>query len=214
VDAFATHLRYIGARHGSNAVDSVLDKAHYEIRNAIHGRDGETREQQPGPVRTGSPGQTEGAGGSVPQGGQAGSAERPGGDVSGSGGRSSEISETPERSNLDLFSPAEREQIEREARGLADKLLHDQLTAQLKSGGQVKPSNLKPAENRGLFEEHQPESGNLFGPERGSLSLKSTRTPEQVQAARDKQYGREHARVVHRQSRSLDRSRPPAFFAV
>jgi len=69
------------------------------------------------------------------------------------------------------------------------KLTHDQLTAQLKSGGAVKPSRLKPAENRGLFDEEKPESGDLFGNERGSLSLKSTKTPEQIQAERDKQYG-------------------------
>jgi hypothetical protein len=87
-----------------------------------------------------------------------------------------------------LFDSDAERQSQVDAQRGADKLTHDQLTAQLKSGGQVRPSNLKPAENRGLFEEEKPESGNLFGGERGSLSLKSTKTPEQVQAARDKQY--------------------------
>jgi len=88
-----------------------------------------------------------------------------------------------------LFDSSAERQSQVDAQRGADKLTHDRLTAQLKSGGQVKPSNLKPAENRGLFDEEKPESGDLFGSERGSFSPKSTKTPEQVQAARDKQYG-------------------------
>ena len=51
-----------------------------------------------------------------------------------------------------------------------DKLLHDQLTAQLASGGPVKPPDLKPAENLGLFGDNGPEPGNLFGGEKGGIS--------------------------------------------
>ena len=48
-----------------------------------------------------------------------------------------------------------------------DQLLHDQLTAQLKSGGPARPAKLKPAENRGLFEEEQPEQEGLFSRAQG-----------------------------------------------
>ena len=64
---------------------------------------------------------------------------------------------------------------ERTAREDAERdraqLLHDQLTAQIASGGAARPAKLKPAENRGLFEEAQPESGNLFGGEKGAARL-------------------------------------------
>jgi hypothetical protein len=77
------------------------------------------------------------------------------------------------------------------------QLLHDRLTAQLRSGGAVKPSRLKPATNRGLFEEEQPEQDGLFGGERGSFSLKPSGKDARKVAARasgrlaeqNKQYG-------------------------
>ena len=48
-----------------------------------------------------------------------------------------------------------------------EALLHDRLTAQMKSGGAVKAAKLKPAKTGSLFDEPEPESGNLFeGPER------------------------------------------------
>src|SRR5665811_2425413 len=44
-----------------------------------------------------------------------------------------------------------------------------------KSGMAVKPSRLKPAETRSMFEEQQPETMGLFGGgERGAFSLKPT----------------------------------------
>jgi broad specificity phosphatase PhoE len=58
-----------------------------------------------------------------------------------------------------------------------EALLHDRLTAQMKSGGRVKASKLKAAQSRSLFDEEGPESGNLFAAEdlpraeRESLSL-------------------------------------------
>ena len=52
------------------------------------------------------------------------------GDASGPGGRS----------NLDLFGPDERQQVARSAQQHKDKLLHDQLTAQIKSGLAAKPT--------------------------------------------------------------------------
>ncbi|HLI85767.1 MAG TPA: hypothetical protein VKV17_17770 [Bryobacteraceae bacterium] len=45
----------------------------------------------------------------------------------------------------------------------ADRLLGDQLAAQLKSGLAAKPTKLKPAQNRGLFSDAGPEPGDLFG---------------------------------------------------
>jgi hypothetical protein len=62
-----------------------------------------------------------------------------------------------------LFDSRTEQQSQVDAQRGADQLTHDRLTAQLKSGGAVKPSNLKPAENRGLFDEEKPESGSLFG---------------------------------------------------
>lgn len=102
-----------------------------------------------------------------------------------------ETGEGPEISgrNLDLF-PGEEDNAKAE-QSARDRLLHDQLTAQLKSGGQVKASKLKPAETENMFEEEKPRSGNLLGSERGSLSLKSIqKTPEQVNAEAEKQYGK------------------------
>jgi hypothetical protein len=89
-----------------------------------------------------------------------------------------------------LFDSASEQQSQIEAQRSANQLTHDQLTAQIKSGLAAKPTKLKPAENRGLFDEETPESGSLFGSERGSLSLKPIRqTPEQLKAAADKRYG-------------------------
>jgi hypothetical protein len=48
----------------------------------------------------------------------------------------------------------------------------ERLTAQLKSGMAAKPTKLKPAQNRGLFEEGGPEQEGLFGSERSSFSNK------------------------------------------
>ena len=70
-----------------------------------------------------------------------------------------------------LFDADIERQSSVEAQRNVDKLLHDQLTAQLKSGGPVKPSKLKPAGNGNLFEADQPTTMGLFGGgERGSLS--------------------------------------------
>jgi hypothetical protein len=63
-----------------------------------------------------------------------------------SGGEGPEFSRPPSR-NLDLFG---NEDDNAEAERLAaERLTGARLTAQLKSGGAVKPSKLKPAENRG-----------------------------------------------------------------
>ncbi len=63
---------------------------------------------------------------------------------------------------LSAVTPAEEAGSRADAKQSADKLLGDQLSAQIASGGPVKPSNLKPAENRGLFDEPEPETGGLF----------------------------------------------------
>jgi hypothetical protein len=70
-----------------------------------------------------------------------------------------------------LFSSEAERQSQLDAQHNADKLLGDRLTAQFQSGLAAKPTKLKPAKNRGLFEEEQPESGDLFGPERGGVRL-------------------------------------------
>jgi hypothetical protein len=75
-------------------------------------------------------------------------------------------------STTSLVSPTEELKAKAQEAANQRQLTHDQLTAQLKSGGQVKPSNLKPKETRGMFEEERPETGDLFGSERGSLSPK------------------------------------------
>ena len=105
-----------------------------------------------------------------------------------------ERQELPEDGQANLFGSDAERQSQVDAQRGADKLTHDQLTAQLKSGGPVKPTKLKPAETRGLFDEEGPEQGSLFdasrNSERGSLSLKSTKTPEQAQAERDQRFAK------------------------
>ena len=61
-----------------------------------------------------------------------------------------------------LFDSAAERQSQVDAQRDSDKLLGERLTAQFKSGLAAKPSKLKPVENRGLFEEARPETGNLF----------------------------------------------------
>lgn len=75
-----------------------------------------------------------------------------------------------------LFDTAEEAQAKLDAQKHEDKLLGDQLTAQLKSGMAAKPSKLKPIKQRGLFEEEGPEQEGLFGSERGSFSFKKVKT--------------------------------------
>lgn len=76
--------------------------------------------------------------------------------------------------NQPLFSDAEEKQSRDATASGEARLLGDRLTAQIKSGLAAKPSKLKPAENRGLFDESKPETGSLFdfGSERGSFSTK------------------------------------------
>jgi len=60
-----------------------------------------------------------------------------------------------------LFGEEAEQQSREDDQRYRDKLLGEQLTAQFKSGMAVKPSNLKPAQNRNLFE-NPPEPGMLF----------------------------------------------------
>jgi len=57
-------------------------------------------------------------------------------------------------------------ETEAESRAIAQlneaRLLHDQLTAQIRSGMAAKPGKLKPAKTRDLFAEEGPEQGGLF----------------------------------------------------
>ncbi len=78
------------------------------------------------------------------------------------GGIRSGVEAGPSREQGGLFDAAAERQSEVDAGRDADKLLGERLTAQFKSGLAAKPSKLKPAQNRGLFEEPQSESGNLF----------------------------------------------------
>jgi hypothetical protein len=73
--------------------------------------------------------------------------------------------------NEEMFSAEENRVSAEERQRGEEKLLGDQLTAQLKSGGAAKPAKLKPAKNRGLFDEPGPEQEGLFGSERGSLPI-------------------------------------------
>jgi hypothetical protein len=181
-DAIAAHFLE-HATPETGAFDTLKELAHERFADTIGRTEGRTADAGTAPgggEESGSPpdrrarqGSARGDSGTTP-------------DSRGEAGEGPELSR-PAAGNLDLFG-SEDDNAEAE-RFAAERLTGARLTAQLKSGGQVKPSNLKPAENRGLFEEEKPESGNLFGPERGSLSLKSTRTPEQVKAAADKRYG-------------------------
>jgi GNAT superfamily N-acetyltransferase len=180
----ATGRRMLGnflanCTHDEAALATLKELGHADVKDTIAQARGtndagealRAGEESEGPpdhrARSGSGG---GAGGVGPAHGREGSDEGP------------ELSRPPSR-NLSLFG---NEDHNAEAERLAaERLTGARLTAQLKSGGAVKPSKLKPAENRGLFDEEKPESGDLFGSERGSLSLKSTKTPEQIQAERD-----------------------------
>jgi hypothetical protein len=101
--------------------------------------------------------------------------------------------ENPEGS---LFGPEAERQSQVDNQHGENRLLHDQLTAQINSGLAKGPSKLKPAKNRSLFDEDGPEQGALFnasrlGSERGSFSLKQIqKTPEQVNAEAEKRYGK------------------------
>jgi hypothetical protein len=61
-----------------------------------------------------------------------------------------------------LFPTAEERQSREDATRNDTQILHDRLTAQLASGMPARPTKLKPAENRGLFEQEDPEQGGLF----------------------------------------------------
>jgi len=75
-----------------------------------------------------------------------------------------------------LFDTADEQQSREDAEHNQAKLLHDQLTAQIKSGLPAKPAKLKPTQNRGLFDEEQPEQGGLFyKPPNESEDLHDTR---------------------------------------
>jgi len=63
--------------------------------------------------------------------------------------------------NHSLFSDEEHELSHAETHSHDDKLLGEQLTAQMKSGGAFKESKLKPAETRSLFDDG-PEQDSLF----------------------------------------------------
>ena len=65
------------------------------------------------------------------------------------------------------------------AQSYKDRLLGERLTAQIKSGLPARPSNLKPAETRGLFDGPESEQGNLFQP---------SRVPRLSDAARSEDY--------------------------
>jgi hypothetical protein len=62
-----------------------------------------------------------------------------------------------------LFDSGDEEQSQVDTQRDTDRLLHDQLTAQIKSGLPAKPSKLKLTQNRGLFDEQGPEQESLFG---------------------------------------------------
>lgn len=77
----------------------------------------------------------------------------------GSGNRHQDLtSQIPES----LFTPEEEAASKIAAKSAGDKLLGDQLTAQIKSGMAARPAKLKPAKNRSLFEDEGPEQGGLF----------------------------------------------------
>ena len=61
-----------------------------------------------------------------------------------------------------LFDSASERQAQQDAERHEAQLLGDQLTAQLKSGLGAKPTKLKSAQNRNLFEGEGPEQGGLF----------------------------------------------------
>jgi hypothetical protein len=61
-----------------------------------------------------------------------------------------------------LLTPEEERTVNEEQRRSADKLLGEQLTTQIKSGSPAKPAKLKPAKNRGLFDEPEEESGTFW----------------------------------------------------
>lgn len=61
-----------------------------------------------------------------------------------------------------LFSAQAERQSRLDDQRAKDKLLGDQLTAQVKSGGAVKPPKLKPARSRPLFDEPEAEQRSLF----------------------------------------------------
>jgi hypothetical protein len=102
-EAYSTYLRYIEQRHGTEAVDSMVEKAHYQIRRAIRGRNGASGEKSPGPIsRRQDAGEREAPGPGMEEGRRGSRPPRTGKTPSGNGGND-EVSERPERSGLDLF---------------------------------------------------------------------------------------------------------------
>jgi hypothetical protein len=77
-----------------------------------------------------------------------------------------------EASQESLVSPEAEAESKATDKSNAEKLLGQQLTAQMRSGMAAKPTKLKPAQNRSLFDVDGPEQGGLFGSERGSFSRK------------------------------------------
>jgi len=96
-----------------------------------------------------------------------------------------------------LFDADTERQSQVDTKRGEDKLLGDQLTAQIKSGLAAKPTKLKPAENRGLFEEERPEQGGLFD----SFRLPRKPPPAGL-SAKDKESG-ENARYWFTSRRDL-----------
>jgi len=161
-DVLRTYYEAVANHFDAETADRVLEYADKEGRQAVDGArrriQAELLRRRPG---DGAP--SEGIS-RIQEGRRGGTEEIPGGT---GGGGQTEFS-TGQRG---LFDAGAERQSQVDSERDADKLLGERLTAQFKSGLAARPTNLKPAENRGLFEEQRPESGNLFshffGDERG-----------------------------------------------
>ena len=172
VKVFAKYLDLLEAKHGAAGVDRALEAAHHQIRSEIRGR---LRGQQLGhgsvrPLQRGGeePDTAAPPGESLPGGRRESSARGAGETGEAESGRSTEASERPGRSNLNLFGSDENERVAETAARDRDQLQGERLTAQLNAPltreeqlKKLKRSKEQPQSS--LFEENEkPPQGSLF----------------------------------------------------
>jgi hypothetical protein len=164
----AEYVRALRKEHGSVNSREIAKRITSALRRGNEGGGG-----QPGAL----PGRPGPEGGGRPRGGTEADTSRPGprtgADLQRGQLRQEALASgkgAGEQRTLHLFFPDGEEESELAGKRGAEKLLGDQLTAQVRSGMAAKPTKLKPAENRGLFDEE--------GPEQRGFNFEANRPPQ------------------------------------